>query len=240
MSVEMELEVKMLEKEILKTERKLVIICERLRFYERAAKGGLKKRIYMCLYNLIPVIMSGFIMFVVGLMIYREWDYFLFHPAFLASEIVAALILVVCNSMLVDFSDKSLLNNIIVRKKEIICLENDLKKIMIRRKFLLEKNMREIQANIDYAYPNFKSKCHDLKILPEFFKEALLGVKPFEIRKNDRNFEKGDFVKLHEFDGTNFTGRFIFGQIMYVTPFSQKNDNVVFSYEQIMVEECYE
>ena len=36
---------------------------------------------------------------------------------------------------------------------------------------------------------------HELKIWPEFF-EMDLTVKPFEIRKNDRNYKTGDILVL--------------------------------------------
>ncbi len=47
-------------------------------------------------------------------------------------------------------------------------------------------------------------KTHELKILPEYFKEVLLGNKNFEIRKNDRNFQVGDYVELREYDPTKY------------------------------------
>lgn len=45
-----------------------------------------------------------------------------------------------------------------------------------------------------------KSEEHELKVWPEFFKQTLNGTKPFEYRKNDRNFKKGDFLWLREYE----------------------------------------
>ena len=42
---------------------------------------------------------------------------------------------------------------------------------------------------------------HHLKIKPEYFKAVIDGSKPFEIRYNDRNFQKGDWVILEEYEG---------------------------------------
>jgi len=49
---------------------------------------------------------------------------------------------------------------------------------------------------------------HELKIWPEFF-EIDLTVKPFEIRKNDRNYKTGDILVLKEWnqDKEAYTGR---------------------------------
>ena len=39
---------------------------------------------------------------------------------------------------------------------------------------------------------------HALKTLPEYFAAVKDGSKPFEVRKNDRDFKKGDKVLLQE------------------------------------------
>lgn len=49
-------------------------------------------------------------------------------------------------------------------------------------------------------------KIHELKILPEYFDAVRFGDKRFEIRKNDRNFLKGDILRLKEWDGEKYTG----------------------------------
>lgn len=52
-------------------------------------------------------------------------------------------------------------------------------------------------------------KHHELKTWPEHFEEVFMSRKTFEVRKNDRDFETGDFVHLLEFDPKNnsYTGR---------------------------------
>ena len=45
-------------------------------------------------------------------------------------------------------------------------------------------------------------KKHILKIWPEYFKDVESGRKPFEVRKDDRNFQVGDILELMEFDPT--------------------------------------
>lgn len=58
---------------------------------------------------------------------------------------------------------------------------------------------------------------HELKIRPDFFKSVLSGVKPFEIRRNDRNFKVGDLVALNEFsDQSGYTGESALFEITYV------------------------
>ena len=52
-------------------------------------------------------------------------------------------------------------------------------------------------------------KTHELKIDPEHFNKIINHGKPFEIRKNDRNYKINDYLLLKEYDrNTNeYTGR---------------------------------
>lgn len=58
---------------------------------------------------------------------------------------------------------------------------------------------------------------HELKIFPEHFNKVISGEKPFEIRKNDRNFLVGDYIALNEFTSeSGYTGRSALYRITYV------------------------
>ncbi len=55
-----------------------------------------------------------------------------------------------------------------------------------------------------------------IKIKPEYYKAVLSGLKTFEIRKDDRNYQVGDTVCLNEWDGGDYTGRYTKVTITYV------------------------
>lgn len=65
--------------------------------------------------------------------------------------------------------------------------------------------------------------CGCLKTWPEFFDAIGDGLKPFELRKNDRGFESGQLWCLNEFrpdehhpEGGIYTGRWIKIRITYI------------------------
>ncbi|MGN4128047.1 DUF3850 domain-containing protein [Lysinibacillus sphaericus] len=79
------------------------------------------------------------------------------------------------------------------------------------------------------------NQVHELKILNEYFEGVNEGVKTFEIRKNDRNFQVGDFLQLKEFTGEQFTGREILQQVTFMTDYEQKEGYVVMSIQSVPI-----
>lgn len=63
-------------------------------------------------------------------------------------------------------------------------------------------------------------KTHSLKTWPEFFQATKRGEKLFEVRINDRNYEVGDRIILHEYDPKTdtVTGEQLNCRITYILP----------------------
>lgn len=76
---------------------------------------------------------------------------------------------------------------------------------------------------------------HRLKITKEFMKAKVAGDKPFEIRFNDRGYQKGDSVTYitDKTPACEYEGTYL---ITYVTGFAQKDNFVVFG-DQLVCEE---
>lgn len=62
-------------------------------------------------------------------------------------------------------------------------------------------------------------KIHKLKCWSDYFKQILSGWKTFELRKNDRDFHKGDILILQEWNNEtkNYTGRECTCFVPYIT-----------------------
>lgn len=45
---------------------------------------------------------------------------------------------------------------------------------------------------------------HELKILPKYYEEVKAGNKNFELRINDRDYMKGDTIRLRAWDGEKY------------------------------------
>lgn len=79
--------------------------------------------------------------------------------------------------------------------------------------------MNETKQNDRFA------KFHHLKTWPRFFQPMWNGEKPFEIRKNDRDFRVGDILILDEWDpdsekeiSERYTGRAMKKRVKFIMP----------------------
>lgn len=63
-----------------------------------------------------------------------------------------------------------------------------------------------------------KHKVHVVKCWPEYFEDVWSGIKTFELRKDDRDYESGDHIEIQEYDPNteNYSGRVVGGNIPYV------------------------
>ena len=69
-----------------------------------------------------------------------------------------------------------------------------------------------------------KRAIHYLKCWPKFFEAVVSGHKPFEVRKNDRDYRLGDHVVMYEWDpekaqereAEGYSGREVRGNITYI------------------------
>lgn len=59
---------------------------------------------------------------------------------------------------------------------------------------------------------------HELKIWPEFVEPLNAGLKPYEIRYDDRNYKVGDTIVFKEYNHRlkKYTGRIGTGKIIYM------------------------
>ena len=62
-------------------------------------------------------------------------------------------------------------------------------------------------------------KVHELKTWPQPFAAVNAGIKRWELRRNDREFEKGDLLYLREYDNTTdeYTGNHVLAEVLTVS-----------------------
>lgn len=78
---------------------------------------------------------------------------------------------------------------------------------------------------------------HDLKISNKYFQAVCDGLKRSEVRYNDRNYQVGDTVTLHEgqlkLDGFAYTGRSVSARISYIDDFGCRHGYVSLSLSHV-------
>ena len=69
-----------------------------------------------------------------------------------------------------------------------------------------------------YDPKDMQDKIHELKTWRGYYAQVLYGFKTFEVRKNDRDFKEGDWLKLREWDNQLevYTGKFLHRRIGYI------------------------
>lgn len=78
------------------------------------------------------------------------------------------------------------------------------------------------------------TKTHVLKTVQPYFEDVAMGYKTFEIRKNDRDFQKGDFLLLIEWNqDKKIPGSFLTTKIKYITDYGQKDGYVILGIENL-------
>ena len=65
-------------------------------------------------------------------------------------------------------------------------------------------------------------KTHELKILPQYFQSVWNGTKTFELRKDDRDYQRGDILVLREWDSGSYTGSAVCVKVTYILQDAEK------------------
>lgn len=80
-------------------------------------------------------------------------------------------------------------------------------------------------------------KTHSIKSWPKFFIPISCGERTHELRRDDRNYEVGDWLHLNEFDpgSGNFTGR---SCMVKITSLTSANEPCAVSKEALHGDFC--
>lgn len=62
-------------------------------------------------------------------------------------------------------------------------------------------------------------RIHNLKILNDFADAVAIGDKTFEIRENDRGYQKGDYIKFQAIDKTGLENQHVINGKLYCITF---------------------
>jgi uncharacterized protein YqfB (UPF0267 family) len=59
-------------------------------------------------------------------------------------------------------------------------------------------------------------KIHELKIMIPYFNQVEVGIKTFEVRRNDRDFKTGDVLHLRECNLDGYTCNELLASVIYI------------------------
>lgn len=76
---------------------------------------------------------------------------------------------------------------------------------------------------------------HDLKLDDIYYADSETGKKPFEIRKDDRNYKVGDTITLNRWNRitSEYMGESLERKITYMTDYQQRHGWVVLGLAEI-------
>ena len=140
--------------------------------------------------------------------------------------------------------DSKKLNKLLFKKVEITFKDGETKIGFLEREYFSERYIVNGTQKISFYKTNVKkikdvSVIHNIKLLREYAYSKINGIKPFEIRLDDRNYKVGDFVKYTIPDdnvlNTTFKNRLY--KIEYITHYQQKPGYIVFADKFIKEEE---
>ena len=84
------------------------------------------------------------------------------------------------------------------------------------KKKLREMEQEEKMQNLPSDTQETGQKVHQIRLAKSYFDDVSNGIKTFELRKNDREYKKGDILEMMEFaDGKN-TGRMVRVLVTYI------------------------
>lgn len=94
-------------------------------------------------------------------------------------------------------------------------LDEYLTKVAMIKKGANQRQRSNNMVESKLQYTEIQNIKHDLKIIPQYFKDVKSGRKRFEVRIDDRNYQPGDMFILREWNG-EYTGEYRIGIIQYV------------------------
>ena len=140
------------------------------------------------------------------------------------------------NKRKISSHDSEKLNKLLNKKVEITFFDDSIKIGYLEKEPLTDRYLLNGEEKISFYKTNVKkikdvSVIHVIKLQREYAYSKLQGIKPFEIRLNDRNYKVGDFVQytILEDEVLNNIFKERLYKIEYITHYQQKDGYIVFT-----------